>query len=316
MDAMVNETEGQVLFGVRQAFLGAILANDYVQVYREAVATAELNVEMVQKMYDQGVVSEYERLRAEVELANLKPQLIQAENQVKIANHNLKNMIGLDLNDEVELVYDFNPDWSSQQLNLEHLSSLADEHRPSLRESRYYVEMRKKAIGVAKAGYRPQISLRSNLDWTRQSDEFDLSTSDWTRSISASLRVSMPIFDGFATSAEVKKAKLDHVSSTLEASRTQNQVELELQEAFLTYEETSDRLGAQSKTVTQAEEGLRIARLRYEQGVGTQLEVLSAEAALTLAKTNYVQATHDAAVAVYRLLQVTGVDNVDELREQ
>ena len=70
------------------------------------------------------------------------------------------------------------------------------------------------------------------------------------------------------------------------------------------------------KTNEQAQEGLRIARLRYQNGVGTQLEILSAEAALTQSKTNYVQATHDAAEAVFELIRVTGVDTFDQLKEQ
>ena len=68
---------------------------------------------------------------------------------------------------------------------------------------------------------------------------------------------------------------------------------------------------AQLKTIEQAEEGLKIARLRYQNGIGTQLEILSAEAALTQARTNYVQATHDAAEAVYGLLRVTGVNTIE-----
>ncbi len=313
---MLKEAEGDVVLGVRQAFLGAILAKDVVGVYRDAVATAQFNLDMVQQMRNQGVVSNYEELRAEVELANLKPQLIQAENQVTIAEQQLKNLIGMQLTDQVDLVYDFDSTSIGHDLNLDYIYSVASEHRPVLKESEYFEEINRKAIGIAKAGHRPQISVSSALDWTLQADEFDVSAPNWSRSLSATFNVAMPIFDGFATSAEVKKAKLDYRSSTLQRQDTENQVELEVREAYLTYNETGDRLQAQAKTIEQAQEGLRIARLRYEQGVGTQLEVLSAESALTQARTNYVQATHDAAVAVYRLLKVTGVENLAELREQ
>lgn len=313
---MLKEAEGDVMLGVRQAFLGAILAKDVVGVYRDAVATAQLNLDMVKQMRDQGVVSNYEKLRAEVELANLKPQFIQAENQVSIAEQQLKNLIGMQLTDQVDLVYDFDSTLIGHDLNLDYVYSVASENRPALKESEYYEEMNRRAIGIAKAGYRPQISVSSALDWTLQADKFDVSAPNWSRSLSASFNIAMPIFDGFATSAEVKKAKLDYRSSTLQKQDTENQVELQVREAYLTYNETGDRLQAQAKTIEQAQEGLRIARLRYQQGVGTQLEVLSAESALTQARTNYVQATHDAAVAVYRLLKVTGVDNLAELREQ
>ncbi|MCK4856711.1 MAG: TolC family protein [candidate division Zixibacteria bacterium] len=312
---MVRESEGEIIFGVRQAFLAAILAQNVVGVYRDAVATAELNRDMVGKMYNQGVVSEYEALRAEVELANLKPQLIQAENRAAIALDYLKNLIGLPLDEPVELVYQLDSCSLSHTFRLDYLKKVAADNRPAIREREYYQEMLQKAIGVARAGYRPNIELRSSMTWTYQADEFDVGFNDFNRSWTTSLNVSMPLFDGFATSAAVKKARLDYHSSRLLAEQTRDQVALEVKEAHLTYLEIADRLEAQAKTVAQAQEGLRIARLRYQSGVGTQLEVLSAEAALTMARTNYIQATHDAALAVYRLQRVTGADNIEELKE-
>jgi outer membrane protein TolC len=297
---MVRESEIEVVFGVRQAFLGAILSQDYVAVYRDAVATAELNLEMVSKMAAQGVVSDYEVLRAEVEAANLRPQLTQAENRAVMALDELR---------------EFDPLVAHESFNLAGLQKSATSHRPLLQEQAYYEELRQKAIGVAKSGYRPNISLSSGLNWTYQDDDLDIGLRDFTRSWATTLFISMPLFDGFATSAEVKKARLDHHASQLQAKQANDRVEIEVRSAHLQFQEATERLQAQTKTVEQAEEGLRISRLRYESGVGTQLEVLSAESALTQAKTNFVQATHDAALGVYRLQRVTGLEDWKQLKE-
>ncbi len=114
----------------------------------------------------------------------------------------------------------------------------------------------------------------------------------------------------------MRKAKVDRQQAELGYEKMREQVEFEVRDAYLRYSEAVERLQSQRKTIEQADEGLRIARIRYQNGVGTQLEILSSESALTLARTNYVQATHDVALAVYRLQRVTGLDNFDELKEQ
>lgn len=312
---MVGESQAQLVFGVRQAFLGAILAQDQVAVFRDAVATADYNLDMVRKMAQQGMVADYDVLRAEVESGNLRPQLTQAENQAEIALDQLRNMVGLKSSDSLSLTYSFDTTLTKENFSLSALQERASAVRPLLREQEYYQQLRDKAISIAKSGRRPNVSLSSGLSWSYQRDDLLLSSDNFTRSWSTTLNISMPIFDGFSTSAEVKKARLDYRASELQLSQTRNQVEIDVRGAFLQYGEASERLQAQAKTVDQAQEGLRIARLRYESGVGTQLEVLSAESALTQAKTNYVQATHDAALAVYRIMRVTGIENWDELKE-
>lgn len=316
---MVDEVEGQISYGVRRAFLGAILTKDVVEVYRDALATAELNLDIVNKMYSQGVVSEYELLRAQVEVANLKPQLTQAQNSAVIALESLKQLIGVKLSDSLELQYAFDSTVVATPLSLDHLQELATAQRASLRQQERLTDITKKAIGVAKSGHSFNLIFQSQYGYSLQRDDESFrmfNGSDWTPSWTATFALTMPIFDGFVTSAEIKKAKVDDRAARLSLDQLRQQIELEVRQAYYNYVESGDRLKAGLKTIEQAEEGLKIARLRYQNGVGTQLEILSAETALTQAKTNYVQATHDATAAVYGLLRVTGVKSIDMLKEQ
>jgi outer membrane protein TolC len=316
---MVREVEGQITYGVRRAFLGTILTQDVVEVYKDALATAEMNLDIVDKMYSQGVVSEYEHLRAQVEVANLKPQLTQAENSAVIALETLKQLIGVKLSEPLELQYGFDSTVVGRQLNLEYLQKLATVHRASLQQQQKLADITGRAIGVAKSGRSFNLIFQSQYGYALQRDDesFRLfARGDWTPSWTATLSLTMPIFDGFTTSAEIKKARADNRDVKLTLEQLQQQVELEVRQAFYSYQESGERLKAQLKTIEQAEEGLKIARLRYQNGIGTQLEILSAESALTQAKTNYVQATHDAAAAVYGLFRVTGVNSIQELKEQ
>jgi outer membrane protein len=316
---MVREVEGQITYGVRRAFLGAILTQDVVEVYRDALATAEMNLDIVNKMYSQGVVSEYEHLRAQVEVANLRPQLTQTENSSVIALESLKQLIGVKLTDDLQLEYSFDSTVIGQSLSLDYLQKLAEAQRASLKQQEHLAEITKKAIGVAKSGRSFNLIFQSQYGYSLQRDDESFKVfngGDWTPSWTTSLALTMPIFDGFTTSAEINEAKVDDRTVRLTLDQLRQQIELEVRQAYYTYIESGERLKAQLKTIEQAEEGLKIARLRYQNGIGTQLEILSAETALTQAKTNYVQATHDASAAVYGLLRVTGVKNIDMLKEQ
>lgn len=312
----VREAEADVTFGVRQAFLGVILSRDVVNVYRDALAAAELNLDMVQKMRSQGVVSEYELLRAQVEVANLRPQLLQSQNQTELSLQSLRNLLSVESSDTIVLEYSFDTTQALQSLNLANLTDLAIKNRGLVRRQDYLREMTGRAISIAKAEGRPKFDFVSQYGWRYQADNFKMDSEKWSPSWLASISLSYPIFNGFATKASVRRARVDKFQADLTFEKTVEQVRLEVQDAFLRYFEATERLGTQRLTIQQAEEGLRIARIRYQNGVGTQLEVLSSESALTQAQTNFVQATHDTALAAYRLLRVTGMTTFEELKEQ
>lgn len=312
----VREVEAEVVFGVRQSFLDVILARDVVNVYRDALTAAELNLEIVSKMQAQGVVSEYEKLRAEVEVANLRPQLMQAQNRAELALHSLRNFLSLDLIDDIELQYDFDSTTVGQMLSLPHVTELAIANRSVLRQQDHLKDITRRAVGIARAEASPKFDFVSQYGWRYQADDFSFDGNNWSPNWTASISLSMPIFNGFATKASVRKAKVDRQQAEMGYEKTKEQVELQVRDAYLRYGEANERLLSQRKTIEQAEEGLRISRIRYQNGIGTQLEILSSESALTLARSNYVQATHDAALAVYRLLRVSGIKKFDELKEQ
>lgn len=316
VEEAVSETGAEIAFAVRNTFLDVILARDVVSVYRDALATAELNLEMVDKMQSQGVVSEYEKLRAEVEVANLRPQLLQAQNQSELALHALRNLLSMDLTEPLELQYSYDASSNVQTLNLVRLTELAVANRASLMQREHLKEITRRAVGIAKSEGSPKFDFVSQYGWRYQSDDLGLNGKDWSPNWVASISLSYPIFNGFSTKASVRKAKVDKLQAELGYEKTREQVEFQVRDAYLRYSEAVERLQSQLKTIEQAEEGLRIARIRYQNGVGTQLEILSSESALTLARTNHVQATHDVALAVYRLQRVTGSDNFDALKEQ
>jgi len=119
-------------------------------------------------------------------------------------------------------------------------------------------------------------------------------------------RATWPLFDGLATKGKVSQARAQREQADLDFADARRAIELEVRQAYSDYLQSVELLEAQKKTVEQAEESLRLAEARFRAGTGTQLDVLSAQTALTDARSNEIQALYDYNVAVATLERATG----------
>ncbi|MEW5995608.1 MAG: TolC family protein, partial [Candidatus Zixiibacteriota bacterium] len=219
----------------------------------------------------------------------------------------LKSFLGIDLSETVVLV---ESDADTSLTGLPPLAVLTDtalRQRPELQGAELLTEITGKAVRVAKGAFFPSFEAVSNYRWESVSDDFTLSgnrTESWT----AGLTVSIPIFSGGERIGELRRRQAEHHQSQYEAARIKDDVRLEVEEAYDQLLQAKEALNVQKETIAQAEEGLRIADLRFATGVGTLLEVLSAQAALTSARTNEAEALFAFRAARSQLKKATGVD--------
>jgi outer membrane protein TolC len=122
----------------------------------------------------------------------------------------------------------------------------------------------------------------------------------------AGARVTWNVFDGLLTRGQVQQACAQLAAAELDAADTRRATELEVRQAYSDYLQALQLIEAQKKTVEQAAESLRLAEVRFRAGSGTQLDVLSAQTALTQASSNQVQALHDYNVALATLDRAAG----------
>lgn len=309
--ALADQVAASVLYQGEALFYRAILTEAQLAVLLDAMNTYTHNVEVVEKLYSKGLVPRFELLRARTEQANLRPRIFEAESEVKLARKRLKSFLGLPLNEEVELE---EPDADTSLARLPELSWFIDTAlagRPEIQQSELMVDMRDKAVSIARAGYFPSLSAVSQYAWQASSDEFRLNENS-TESFTAGLQLSWNVFDGGRTGGEVGKAKAERRQAELNRMDLIDQVKLEVEGAYDQLVQAKKSLDAQGQTIAQAEEGLRIANLRYEAGEGTLLEVLSAQTALTEACTALEAALFSFRNARAGLRQATTVD-INEL---
>jgi outer membrane protein TolC len=294
-------TRQQVVLDVTTAFYGVLLTEKLVKVTEMAVSQVEAHVKIAQDLVDAGVATNFDLLRAKVQLANINSQLIRIRNALKLSKNGLKNAIGMDLDAQIgvggELTY------HPLDLNLAELLESAMADRPELKQLQLQELIGEKFVSLAKAGNKPSLALVGNYDYQSNAetpgDIFD--GDEWKNTWNITLALQIPIFDGLATRARVKQAKSGLRQIQIGKEQLSDGIDLEVRVAFFGFQESKELLKAQEETVQQAEESLRIANLRYRNGMITNVELMDAELAFTQAQTNRFNALHDYAVAIARL---------------
>ena len=304
MEASKQELEAtrqQAILDVTTAFYGVMLTEKMVSVTEMAVAQVEAHVKIAQNLLDAGVATNFDLLRAKVQLANINSQFIRARNVLKLTKDNLKITIGMDLDAQISV--DGKLTYHPLDLRLDQLIESAMANRPELKQLQFQEQIGEKYISLAKAGNKPNLSFVGNYNYESfaesLSDAFD--TDEWNKSWSVTLALQVPIFDGLSTRAKVKQARSGLRQIQIGREQLTDGIGLEVRASFFGFQESEELLKAQEETVQQAEESLRIANLRYENGMITNVELMDSELAFTQAQTNRFNALHDYVIAIAKL---------------
>jgi len=287
-----NGAEGvkaSVVYNAEMLFYATILENARWDVYKKAYEANAHNFEVVEKKYNQGMNSRYEYLRAQVERDNLKPLLIKAESDVNLARKRLKSFLGYDLNNKIVIVEEKDDTSLTGLPPLTELVATAIKERPEMIQAEYLTSMSQRAIRVARGGFYPNFDAFMQYGWQGVSDDFTLRENN-SRSWTTGITMSVPIFNGGLTFGEVSASKAQFNQARLAERQVRDDIRLEVEAAYDAILQAKKSLDIQGVTIAQAEEGLRIANLRYDSGVGTLLEVLSAQTALTDARKALAEA--------------------------
>lgn len=309
-----EDAAADVVLQVRRAYYDAALAGATQEIVEASVELAREHLSDVRLRESAGRASELEVLRAEVELENLVPQSVQAGNARELALLNLKRLVNLPADAELELTTELVAADAPGGLAvgpLPPLERVADEiaGRASLRAARSQVAIAEEQVDIARSAYLPSVSLNANL--TRQAfptGDFGIpGGGDWRDDWSVGFAVSWPLFQGLRRSAQLDEAEAQREQAELQFAQLRESVALEYEQALGEMERSRALIAAAERTVEQAERVYALTELRFEEGLATQLEVADARLALQQARLNRVQAQHDALVALARAERALGV---------
>ena len=301
-EASLTAARQDVLLQATSAYYGLLFSRSVVRVMEQAYATAQENLDQVETLRSVGSASDFDVLRAEVQVANLLPTLTSVKNGVKIAESQLLMVLGIE--EQVKIVtldsLAFLPN-NYSDTTLDEFFDRALQNRSDIKIMEQQKSIMQKQVTLARSSFLPAVMFQTNLQYQGMKNEFDFSDDDVFRSSNSSISLSIPLFSGFKTAGKVQQAKAAVREADFQKDALYKMVRLEVETAYLAINEKEQSVMTQSKIIDQAEEALRLARLRYAEGLSTQLDVMNAESALNQARMNYEQSLFDYNIAVAQL---------------
>ena len=290
---------------VKKAFYGVLLAKEAMQMMRSSLKNAEENLANVKLLRAQGILSEYDELRAEVGVENIRPTVIQSETNYSLAVINLSNIIGVVMSEGTEIAgaLVFQP---YDEGILSAAEQTMKDKNSNIRALKLQKEVNEAFVSAERTNYLPTIAAFGNYQYQGQKNKFNFSSNDLIASSTVGLQLSMNLFQGFQTNAKVEQAQVEVMKSETQLANVENNLLAALRSYTGTLHQSQKRVEAQNKTVETAERGYKIVTARFLSSAATQLEVNDAQLALTQAKVNRMQAIYDYLVASADLDQLLG----------
>jgi outer membrane protein len=277
---------------VKTQFYQIIVNRELVKVNEENVRLLEAQLKDQQNRFEAGTVPRFNVLQADVQLHNQIPQLITAENNLRISKLQLAKTLGLDFkrrraeSPPLEVIGDM--PYIPRPIELADAIEMGKQRRPFLKQARANVLNQLQQVRATAGQYFPNITTTGGGEWV--SDPINSSWHDISKGWTALVQGSMPIWDSGAIAGQViqQRALLSETKITYDDDV--RQVELEIQTAYSNLEQNQELVKSQEKNVELADEALRLAKARLDAGAGVQLDVLNATVQLLQAQSTRLQA--------------------------
>ena len=296
----VEQAWQQMKLDATTGYYDVLQASNMVQVDKESVDRLEAHLKNVQAQFNVGTVAKSDVLRSEVELANAKQTLIKADNTYEVAVSSLNNVIGLPLETKITLKEELT--YQKYEQSMADCIDYALKNRPDVLQAKDSLTSTVKGVQIAQSGKKPTVTLSSLYDFNDESFPGDNNT-NWRVYFTTNWNV----FDSGLTDAKISQAKASVEKAQEQLRKTRDAAHLEVRQAYLNMQEAEKRIDTTKVAVVQAEEDYKIAQVRYSAGVGTNLDVMDSQVALTQAKTNYIQALYDYNTSKAKLEKAMGI---------
>ncbi len=296
----IAATKQQLKLETSMGYYNVLQNQTLLEIAKQTVNDFSAHLNRVRQMYDTGVVPWHDVLQTKVRLANAENNLVKAQNDYDLAIYSLNKTMGLPLRSEIALTEPLK--YQEYTFTLDDVTAYGLAHRPEMAEWQAHVKIEEAQIRIAQSGQRPKVMLTGTMAW--DDDNFaGTDNRDWT----AMLVTQFNLFDSGNTKAKIKQAQSGELAARKQAQQTQDNISLEISDAYLSMKEAEKRIGTNKVAVEEASVNFDIAQRAYSAGVGTNLDVMDAELALNQAKTNYTNSLFDYNISKARLDKAIGM---------
>ncbi|MBN1545678.1 MAG: TolC family protein [Syntrophaceae bacterium] len=300
-----ERTVQDIVQEVKTTYFNVLRAEKVLIAAKQSVELLQAHRDTAQQFFDVGLIPKNDLLYSEVELANGKQNLVRAENSLELAKASFNTALRRDISAEVQL-----EDMLTETpfgLTFEECLQTALGNRPELKAYQLKVDQAQSLVKIARSGYFPTISVVGN--YSKFGDEADVSGSEFQQQESWNVMAvaNWNFWEWGKTKFQVDYSLAQENRSKDDLTNAQDQITLEVKNAFLIVKESEKQIPVTKKAIEQAEENYRINKERYQEQVATSTEVLDAQTILTRAKSDYANALGIYHISQARLERVMGV---------
>jgi len=307
---MLKNQISKSVLNVQKTFYSALLMKEMKSVIEVSYKTFEETVNNVQKLYNEGMVSEFEYLQLKVQLENFKPKLTEAENGYRMTLDALKLAISMDKSEDIDIIgsYEGNSfetpqisDAISQGLN-NNLDIMSLEYKKMVDEA---------FVDLDRSDYYPTIAAFANATFSGASDDFNFTN---YRSSIVGVSLSINLFNGMKTDKKVEQQMINVEKTNEQISHIKDAVAIGIKSKILDLQRLKENIKSTTENVKLSERAYQIAEIRLREGTGTQLEIMNAEAAKRESILNKYKAIIEALNIKFDLDNLMGVINPEYLK--
>ncbi len=302
-----RESRLDMINQVTRAYYNLILSQDSYDVLQRGYKQSIDNYNVIAAKFDQGSVSEYDKISAEVQMRSYKPNVVAAENAVSLAVLQLKVLMGMDGDTPIKIDDNLKNYEHAVFVNEARDASNDLSNSTSLRQLALSHTMLEETIKMKKSSFMPTLAASFQYMYTNMSEDLRIFHYKWIPSSTAGLTLSIPLFKG-SNFTQLKQAKIQLKELEQTQLNTKRQLNMQAQSYRNNMQSSTEQVLSNKENVNQAVKGRDIASKRYEVGRGTILELNNSEVSLTQAELTYVQSVYDYLVAKADLDKVLGVE--------
>jgi outer membrane protein len=291
------QTRDNVFLTVAQGYFKTLRAKKLVEVATQTVFDLKQHLKIAEDQYQFGVVTFNDVLQAKVSLADAEQNLIVARTDYIDTRAALNKVLMIPVTAPTVLK-DENVVLKSWELG--QATDVALKQRSDLKAATDRIRQQEKTVTETRAQYFPKFSVQGGYFY--QVNNSTVNDSQW----SIIFAMNWNIFSGLDTKAAVSQAKLKVEQLQEQHKDLNEQVHLDVQNAYLGVKETADRIKTTETAVTQGQENLRLNEERYKESVGTATDVIDAETLVTRTRVNYWTAVYDHQMAKSQMLWAIG----------
>lgn len=294
------------VLNVKKAFYGVLLTKKVLEITTSSYENARKNLKNVKALNAQGLVSEYDALQAEVRVENIKPVLLQMENNLKSAKDGFKMVLGIKQRSDIDVEGEFTYEKESIPDKEETIGNAFNSNY-SLSSLKMKMEVDKAFIDLDRSEYWPTLYAFGNYSYAGSSD--NLKFQNYSSTV-VGLTFSINLFNGDRTRKKVEQSEISLQQTQEQFYQLKDFISSDVKAKLNEINRVQSTLTAQERNVTLAEKTYDLAVVRYKEGTGSQLEVENADVALKQARTNRLQSVYDYIIAKSGLDELLGrLDN-------